>query len=609
MHCSQLLLSALALLATQGVPGDAVAVPKAKRNDSAVARYTTTRASSDPKARAAALAVIQAGFTYGPAVAGGPYYPSGILGTAKAAADLALLQTDLTAEEVLTAEDSAAAIAGNLAGKYDGLETLEDYTLLYDGEWTKTLPKGPAPGILTNYTQDLLFSMERLSTSPYAVRRLNPSSDALAFEVDDPTVIKVAGATLRQLFDAGRLFYADHSDQAELSRTDVYAPACDAYFFIDERSGDFLPLAIRTGVGANLVYTPEDEDEDWLLAKIMYNVNDFWFAQWNHLAQTHEVIQIVWMAAIRTVSASHPVYALLDRLMFEVFSIQPLASTVLFVEGGAVDQIFGYKGTAAQDYATARYNHSSGAFRANYFLSDLESRGLINHSSGPELSHFPFYEDAAVIHSAIRAFVASFVASYYHSDSDVQADSELQAWAREANGPAEVIDFPETIASADVLVDVLTHMAHLASTAHHTVNTNELLSVSSTLPFHPPALYSPVPTTKGRHGRNTSSSSSALVDFLPPLDKVVTQLTFAGLFARPLLADTNRTLLHMFDDEEMLARMNAETRAAAVAFEGTMQAFSDEVGARSFGPDGLSQGMPFLWQALDPSVVPYSVTT
>lgn len=169
------------------------------------------------------------------------------------------------------------------------------------------------PGVLTNYTQDLLFSMERLSTNPYAVRRLNPSSDSLAFDVDDAVAVKVAGMTLQQLLEAGRLFYADHSDQAGLTRTSAYAPACDAYFFIDQVSGNFLPLAVRTGVGANLVYTPEDDAEDWLLAKMMYNVNDFWFAQWNHLAATHEANQIIWMAAIRTVSVEHPVYALLDR--------------------------------------------------------------------------------------------------------------------------------------------------------------------------------------------------------------------------------------------------------------------------------------------------------
>lgn len=286
--------------------------------------------------------------------------------------------------------------------------------------------------------------------------------------------------------------------------------------------------------------------------------------------------------------------------MYQAFSIQPLAETVLFVSGGAVDQIFGYTGTAAQNYSTARYYGGSGAFRANYFLNDLRARGLIDPSVGPELSHFPFYDDASVIHGATRAFMTSFVASYYRRDGDVQADRELQAWAGEANGPAGAIDFPGTMPSRDALVDVLTHMAHLASTAHHVVNTNELLSVSSTLPLHPPALYSPVPTAKG-HGSAVSS--------LPPLDKVVTQLTFAGLFARPLLAGTERSLVHMFDDEDMLGLMNEGTRAAAGAFRGKLEAFSDEVGGRAFDAEGLSQGMPFLWQALDPRVVPYSITT
>lgn len=145
--------------------------------------------------------------------------------------------------------------------------------MLYDNEWKNTLPAGPVPGILTNYTQDLLFSMERLSISPYAVRRLSPSADSLAFAVDDSVAKQLTGSTLQELLEAGRLFYVDHSSQGSLDRTSAYAPACDAYFFIDEASGDFLPLAIRTGVGANLIYTPADSPNDWLLAKMMYNTN------------------------------------------------------------------------------------------------------------------------------------------------------------------------------------------------------------------------------------------------------------------------------------------------------------------------------------------------
>lgn len=196
--------------------------------------------------------------------------------------------------------------------------------------------------------------------------------------------------------------------------------------------------------------------------------------------------------------------------------------------------------------------------------------------------------------------MTTFVSSYYACDDDVIADVELQTWAEEANGPAKAHDFPWTIATRDTLIDILTHVAHLGSTAHHAVNTNELLSLSSTLPFHPPALYLPVPATKG--------SNPDVAAFLPPFTQVVTQLGFAGLFARPLMENTNRSLVHMFDDADMLARMNPRTEAAAAEFKAAMEAFSDCVAGRGFDEEGLSQGMPFVWQALDPRVAPYSIT-
>lgn len=212
-----------------------------------------------------------------------------------------------------TSSDTAKAESD--ASKYNGLKTLQDYTLLYDNEWTATLSQGPAPGILTNYTQDLLFSMERLSFSPYQIRRLNSSKDTLNFKVDDKIAKNITGMTQQQLFTSGRLFYADYRDQAKLVATTNarYSAAVDAYFYINQTSGNFLPLAIRTNQGANLIYTPADSQNDWLLAKMMYNVCDLWFAQWEHLARTHEVVQIVYMAAIRTLSDAHPVKAILDR--------------------------------------------------------------------------------------------------------------------------------------------------------------------------------------------------------------------------------------------------------------------------------------------------------
>jgi hypothetical protein len=208
-----------------------------------------------------------------------------------------------------------------------GIKSLSDYTLFYKGQWTQSVPEGLDPEMLSNYTQDLLFSMERLSLNPYSIRRLRPTEDELPFTVDSAIVTNLTGVVLESLHATGRLFYADHTAQANLSRTTRYAAAYEAYFYIHPKSGDFLPLAIRPNAGSDLIYTPLDQASDWLLAKIMFNTNDFWYGQWYHFAATHEVIEIIYEAAIRTLSDDHPVLAMLARSKYLILTI--MAQTYL----------------------------------------------------------------------------------------------------------------------------------------------------------------------------------------------------------------------------------------------------------------------------------------
>lgn len=83
----------------------------------AATTYTLPQDSSDPLGRAAAIAITQLGFTYGAAVAGGPYYPSGALGLVKTAADQVAIQLEVLPEGALSAKDTAAATAGALLDK------------------------------------------------------------------------------------------------------------------------------------------------------------------------------------------------------------------------------------------------------------------------------------------------------------------------------------------------------------------------------------------------------------------------------------------------------------------------------------------------------------
>jgi arachidonate 15-lipoxygenase (second type)/8-lipoxygenase (S-type) len=154
--------------------------------------------------------------------------------------------------------------------------------------------------------------MTQLSENPYRISRV--SKDArLPFAVSNAKAI--AGQTLPSLQDAGRLFLTDFLDQAHLPQTaGKHGTACQAYFYVHPVSDDFLPLAIKPNVeGSDLVYTPEDLPNDWLLAKMMFNLNSFWHAQWYHLAATHIVGEIVYLSAIRTLSDEHPIMAILHR--------------------------------------------------------------------------------------------------------------------------------------------------------------------------------------------------------------------------------------------------------------------------------------------------------
>lgn len=159
--------------------------------------------------------------------------------------------------------------------------------------------------------------MERLSVNPFALRRLHPKKDALPFHIDASIAKKVSGVSLDKLHAAGRLFVVDHSYQTKYPLENArFAAACTAFFYIHPVTQEFLPLAIKTNVGSDLIYTPLDEDKDWLLAKLLFNSNDFFFAQLFHLAATHDVSEIVHEAALRTLSAKHPIRAYLDHGAF-----------------------------------------------------------------------------------------------------------------------------------------------------------------------------------------------------------------------------------------------------------------------------------------------------
>jgi len=189
-------------------------------------------------------------------------------------------------------------------------------------------------------------------------------------------------------------------------------------------------------------------------------------------------------------------------------------------------------------------------------------------------------------------------------------DPELAAWFIEASTLASAIDFPcapkdgkPTLCDRKTLIEVLTHMAYLCGVQHHALNTGDPVYSSGTLPFHPTALYSPLPTSK-------NVSSSTLLSLLPPVSESLFQIYLLAVFNRPHYEAQNKTLVHQFSDEGFLENFGSGGRGekvvqAAALFKGNMEGISAGVRERGFDEEGLSQGMPFVYRSLDPGTIPF----
>ena len=278
----------------------------------------------------------------------------------------------------------------------------------------------------------------------------------------------------------------------------------------------------------------------------------------------------------------------------QAFAFRPNAKQTLYIPGVFVDILFPYSGRVAADYTADLYANEAGKFQSNYFRENLRSRGLIEPEDGPELKSFPFYHDASDIVKEIEGFFTAFVDSYYQDSPE--ADTELQQWIKEANGPAKVRDFPAEVTDKETLVSLLSHMAYLVSVFHQALNTDVPVHSTATLPLHPLAFYKELPQSKG---------TEDIASFMPNVSQSVTQISLLANFNRPSFDFSNNSLTEMFNNATMLSGMNKETQGAAKTFRDNLLDLSDQIESREFDEDGLSLGMPFIWKTLAPRLTPY----
>ena len=125
---------------------------------------------------------------------------------------------------------------------------------------------------------------------------------------------------------------------------------------------------------------------------------------------------------------------------------------------------------------------------------DLKSRGV---ADAEELPDYHYRDDARLVNAVIMEFVESIIRYFYESDEDVSGDFELKAWLAELAHPEEgnLRDFPETLASVDALIDLLTTIIFTASAGHSSTNSGQY-DMYGYIPNAPGEMKSPPPTTR-----------------------------------------------------------------------------------------------------------------
>ncbi|MBW4465943.1 MAG: lipoxygenase [Pegethrix bostrychoides GSE-TBD4-15B] len=332
----------------------------------------------------------------------------------------------------------------------------------------------------------------------------------------------------------GRLYLADYGildgalggtfgTQPQVQKY-LYAPL--ALFAVPLAGGLMRPVAIQAGQNPaeHPVVTPAAPEAAWLIAKTIVQIADANFHEGvSHFARTHLLIEPFVMATHRRLPAEHPLSRLLLPHFQGTLAINNAAKGFLVSPLGGVNQLL--SATIDNSRVLIVKGFLGRGFNADMLPQRLKDRGVADQTSLPV---YPYRDDGLLIWNAIQDWVTAYLGLYYGSDTAVQHDARLQAWASElvAFDGGRLPDFGNTgtgeITTLAYLIEAVTMVIFTASAQHAAVNFPQN-SVMSFAPIMPTAGYAPVQSDI------ETASFSDWLDLLPPLEQAQAQLNLLYL--------------------------------------------------------------------------------
>jgi arachidonate 15-lipoxygenase len=487
-------------------------------------------------------------------------------------------------------------LLAKVRGLFDPFDKLDDYA---DDIFTSI----PLPEVAKVYTTDRSFADQRLAgVNPVVIRQL-PLQSGLGQRfatIAENNKEQFSPIDLAERLNRGHIYIADYTgDDPNYttpksiaggtydSKLRKYLPKPRAFFCwrgmgIKDR-GELIPIAIQlSGDDNSRIYTPSDDEQDWLYAKLCVQVADGNHHEMTtHLCRTHFIMEIFAVATARQLAETHPISLLLTPHFRFLIANNHLGRQQLVNEGGRVDNILAGSLTESLTITTDYYKNWN--FQESSFPRDLQIRGVDN----PEhLPHYPYRDDGMLIWDAITKYVINYLQYFYPSAQDITEDLELQAWAQELATVAENKGIPEVIDNISTLADIISNLIFTCGPLHSAINYTQL-DYMGFVPNQPLAAYlnnKPMADEKKDSKNHEPVSEEQILKFLPPYQRAIDQLNtlyFLSAYRYDRLGYYDRTYQELYQKNTEEIFDGTPINTIILEFQQELKLAGDEIDRRN----------------------------
>jgi arachidonate 15-lipoxygenase len=402
-------------------------------------------------------------------------------------------------------------------------------------EYEKLLPQMQLPDIAKAFGQDDVFAyMQVAGYNPLMINRVTHLGENFPVTEEHYQGVMGRDDSLAAAGKEGRLYLADYkildgAVNGTYPKEQKYLYAPIALFAVPrgtEPNRMLHAIAIQCGQNPseNPIVTPKSPKYAWMFAKTVVHIADANFHEAvSHLGRTHLFVGAFVIATHRQLPANHPLNVLLRPHFAGTLAINEEAQRALIAAGGGVDRLLASSIDNSRVFAVRGIQGYR--FNSAMLPKQMEIRGVNDTELLPV---YPYRDDGLLIWNAIHEWVSEYIAIYYKTDTNVQKDTYLQAWAKEVQAfdGGRIYDFGEEnggIQTKAYLIDAIALIIFTASAQHAVVNfpQKDIMSYAGTIPL---AGYSPASTLL-----KTEVTEQDYLNLLPPLEQAQKQLNLLYL--------------------------------------------------------------------------------